>query len=180
MTIATIGLDVAKHVFQVHGADAEGRPVLRRRLRRTQLLEFFAGLPRCLVALEACSGAHFWAREIGALGHEVRLLPPRYVRPYVKRGKNDAADAEAICEAVARPTMRFVAAKSPEQRSAMMPHRVRLVLMRQRTQVTNAIRSHLAEFGIASPVGREGVERLLEVVSDEGDARVPPEARACL
>jgi transposase len=133
-----------------------------------------------LVGIEACASSHYWARELTALGHEVRLMPAQYVKPYVKRGKNDAADAEAICEAVTRPTMRFVAVKSPEQQSAMMLHRVRLVLTRQRTQVTNAIRSHLAEFGIVSPIGREGIERLLDIVSDTGDTRVPPEARACL
>jgi len=133
-----------------------------------------------LVGIEACATSHYWARELMALGHDVRLIPAQYVKPYVKRGKNDAADAEAICEAVTRPTMRFVAVKSREQQSAMMLHRVRLVLTRQRTQVSNAIRSHLAEFGIVSPVGREGIERLLQIVSDSDDARVPAEARTCL
>jgi transposase len=178
--VVTIGLDIGKSVFQVHGADASGAPMLRQKLRRSKLLLFFSKLPRCLVGIEACATSHYWARELMALGHEVRLIPAQYVKPYVKRGKNDAADAEAICEAVTRPTMRFVAVKSPEQQSAMMLHRVRLVLTRQRTQVSNAIRSHLAEFGIVSPVGREGVERLLQIVSDTDDARVPAEARACL
>jgi transposase len=178
--VVTIGLDIAKSVFQVHGVDAAGATVLRQRLTRSKLLSFFSGLPRCLIGIEACATSHHWARELIALGHEVKLMPAQYVKPYVKRGKNDAADAEAICEAVTRPTMRFVAVKSPEQQSAMMLHRVRRILMRQRTQVTNAIRAHLAEFGIVSPVGREGVERLLVVVSDAGDGRVPPEARACL
>jgi len=177
--VVTIGLDIAESVFQVHGVDAAGATVLRQRLTRSKLLAS-EKLPPCLVGIEACATSHHWARQLIALGHEVRLMPAQYVRPYVKRGKNDAADAEAICEAVARPTMRFVAVKSPEQQSAMMLHRVRLVLMRQRTQLTNAIRSHLAEFGIVSPVGREGIEKLLEVIADERDTRVPPEARACL
>lgn len=178
--VVTVGLDIAKSVFQVHGVDASGATVLRRRLTRSKLLPFFAGLPRCLIGIEACATSHHWACELIALGHEVKLMPAQYVKPYVKRGKNDAADAEAICEAVTRPTMRFAAVKSPEQRSALMLHRARRILVRQRTQVTNAVRAHLAEFGIVSPVGREGVERLLAVVADADDGRVPPEARACL
>lgn len=137
--VVTIGLDIAKSVFQVHGVDESGATVLRQRLTRSKLVLFFGKLPRCLVGIEACATSHYWARELIALGHEVRLMPAQYVKPYVKRGKNDAADAEAICEAVTRPTMRFVAVKSPEQQSAMMLHRVRLVLTRQRTQVSNAI-----------------------------------------
>lgn len=178
--VVTIGLDIAKSVFQVHGVDASGATVLRQRLTRSKLLPFFEKLPHCLVGIEACATSHHWARQLIALGHDVKLMPAQYVKPYVKRGKNDAADAEAICEAVTRPTMRFVAVKTPEQQSAMILHRVRLVLMRQRTGVTNAIRSHLAEFGIVSPVGREGVDQLLEVIADERCTRIPAEARACL
>jgi transposase len=178
--VTTIGLDIAKSVFQVHGVDAAGAAVMRHRLTRSKLLKFFGKLPSCLIGIEACASSHHWARELIALGHTVKLMPAQYVKPYVKRGKNDAADAEAICEAVTRPTMRFVAVKSPEQQSAMMLHRVRLILMRQRTQITNAIRSHLAEFGIVSPVGREGIDKLLDIVADAEDSRVPPEARLCL
>jgi len=178
--VTTIGLDLAKSVFQVHGVDAEGAVVLRQRLTRTRMLKFFAKLPSCLVGIEACASSHYWARELIALGHDVRLMPAQYVKPYVKRGKNDAADAEAICEAVTRPTMRFVGIKSPEQQSAMMLHRVRLILSRQRTQLSNALRAHLAEFGIVAPIGRNGIERLLDVIADADDGRVPAEARICL
>jgi len=178
--VATIGLDLAKSVFQVHGVDAEGVAVLRQRLTRARMLKFFARLPPCLIGIEACASSHYWARELIALGHDVKLMPAQYVKPYVKRGKNDAADAEAICEAVTRPTMRFVGIKSPEQQSAMMLHRVRLILSRQRTQLSNALRAHLAEFGIVAPVGRNGIERLLEVIADPADARVPADARMCL
>ncbi len=178
--VVTIGLDIAKSVFQVHGVGADGEVLIRRRLSRARMLPFFAKLPRCLVGIEACNNSHFWARELIALGHDVKLMPAQYVKPYVKRGKNDAADAEAICEAVTRPTMRFVAVKSPEQQSLMMLHRVRLMLNRQRTQISNAIRAHISEFGVVAPVGRLGVERLLEVVADASDDRVPEEARLCL
>jgi transposase len=178
--VITIGLDLAKSVFQVHGVDAAGEVVFRRKLRRAQLLRFFAQQPACRVGMEACASSHHWARELTALGHEVKLMPAQYVKPYVKRGKNDAADAEAICEAVSRPTMRFVAVKSPEQQSAMMLHRVRLVLCRQRTQLSNALRAHLAEFGVVAPVGRLGLERLLEIVADPEDHRLPEAARAAL
>lgn len=178
--VTTIGLDLAKSVFQVHGVDAGGAVVLRQRLTRGRMLKFFAKLPPCLVGIEACASSHYWARELIALGHEVKLMPAQYVKPYVKRGKNDAADAEAICEAVTRPTMRFVGIKSPEQQSAMMLHRVRLILSRQRTQLSNALRAHLAEFGIVAPTGRSGIERLLDVIADAGDGRVPAEARTCL
>ena len=146
----TIGLDIAKSVFQVHGVDESGTVVVRRQVRRAQLLAFFAKLPPCLVGIEACATAHHWARELMKLGHDVRLMPPSYVKPYVKRQKNDAADAEAICEAVTRPTMRFVEVKSPEQQSVMVLHRARLMLMRQRIQLSNAIRGHMAEFGLVS------------------------------
>jgi len=177
--VVTIGLDIAKSVFQVHGVDAAGEVVVRRQIRRAQLLQFFSKQPACRVGIEACATAHYWARELGRLGHDVRLMPPSYVKPYVKRQKNDAADAEAICEAVCRPTMRFVEAKSPEQQSVMVLHRVRLMLMRQRVQLSNAIRGHMAEFGLVSPIGREGLQSLLQLV-EAADARVPEEARVCI
>lgn len=178
--VVTIGLDLAKSVFQVHGVDAAGEVVVRRQVRRSQLLQFFAKQPACLVGLEACASSHHWARQLVGLGHDVKLMPAQYLKPYVKRGKNDAADAEAICEAVTRPTMRFVAIKTPEQQSATMLHRVRLVLCRQRTQLSNALRAHMAEFGIVAPAGRLGLEQLLEVVADTEDYRLPAAARACL
>jgi transposase len=146
--ITTTGLDLAKHVFQVHGVDAEGATVLRKQLRRGQMLAFFSKLPPCIVGLEACATAHYWARGLGALGHEVRLMPAQYVKAYIKRHKNDAADAEAICEAVARPTMRFVPTKTAEQQAALLLHRGRERLVRQRTALVNALRAHLAEFGV--------------------------------
>jgi len=179
-TITTIGLDIAKSVFQVHGIDATGEVVVRRRLSRGRILAFFEKLPRCLVGMEACNTSHYWARELIALGHDVRLMPAQYVKPYVKRGKNDAADAEAICEAVARPTMRFVPVKTPEQQSIMMLHRVRLMLNRQRTQLSNAMRAHMSEFGVVGPVGRMGLERLMAVIADREDLRIPADARVCL
>ena len=150
--IITVGLDLAKTVFQAHGADVSGRPVLRKKLRRDQVLAFFAQLPACVVAMEACGGAHCWGREIGKLGHDVRLIPPAYVRPFVKRQKNDA-DAEAICEAAPRPQMRFVPVKSEAAQAAAMVFRVRELLIRQRTQAINALRGHLAEFGLVVPQG---------------------------
>ena len=154
--VSVVGLDLAKSVFQVHGVNPRGEAVLRRRLSRGQLLKLFEKLQPCLVGMEACASAHHWARELAALGHEVKLMPPQYVKPYVKRGKNDAADAEAICEAVTRPTMRFVGAKSPDQQATMMLHRVRKILTRQRTQISNALRAHMAEFGIVAAIGRGG------------------------
>src|SRR5688572_26764000 len=157
--IITVGLDLAKTVFQAHGADASGRPVLRRKLRRDQVLAFFAELPACVVAMEACGGAHFWGREIGRLGHDVRLIPPAYVKPFVKRQKNDAADAEAICAAAQRPTMRFVPVKSEETQGAAMVFRVRELLIRQRTQAINALRGHLTEFGQIVPHGASNATR---------------------
>src|SRR5262245_59942184 len=169
-SVTTIGLDIAKSVFQVHGVDSTGEVVVRRRLTRGRVLAFFESLPRCLVGIEACSSSHYWARLLIARGHDVRLLPAQYVKPYLKRQKNDAADAEAICEAVTRPTMRFVPVKSPEQQSVMMLHRVRLMLNRQRTQISNALRSHLSEFGVVAPIGRNGIEQLLMVINDENDA----------
>jgi transposase len=178
--VTTIGLDIAKSVFQVHGVDADGQVVVRRRLTRAHVLKFFARLPRCLIGIEACATAHHWARELLTLGHDVRLMPPAYVKAYVKRQKNDAADAEAICEAVGRPTMRFVEPKTVEQQSVMMLHRVRLMLTRQRTQVGNAIRAHLAELGLVAPVGRKGLASLLAIIADETDVRLPATTRGCL
>lgn len=179
-TIATIGLDIAKSVFQVHGINAEGEVAMRRRLSRGRAIAFFSKLPRCLVGIEACNTSHYWARQLIALGHDVRLMPAQYVKPYVKRSKNDAADAEAICEAVTRPTMLFVAVKTPEQQSVMMLHRVRLMLNRQRTQLSNSMRAHMSEFGVVASVGRTGLDRLLEIIMDDDDQRIPSDARVCL
>jgi transposase len=179
-TITTIGLDIAKSVFQVHCVDAAGQVVMRRQLKRRYVLAFFQKLPPCLIGIEACASAHHWSRELQALGHTVKLMPPAYVKPYVKRHKNDAADAEAICEAVTRANMRFVATKTREQQSCLTLHRTRHLLMRQQTSVINAIRAHLAEFGIVAPVGRQGVEQLLGVVADSNDKRLPEVARACV
>jgi transposase len=179
-TITTIGLDIAKSVFQVHGVDAAGEVVIRRQLKRRSVLAFFQKLPPCLVGIEACASSHHWSRELKELGHTVRLMPPAYVKPYVKRQKNDVADAEAICEAVTRANMRFVATKTPEQQSGLVLHRTRHLFIRQQTSVINAIRAHLAEFGIVAPVGRKGVEELLDVVADASDQRVPELARGCL
>ncbi len=153
MEITTVGLDLAKNVFQVHAIGSTGGVVVRRSLRRAQVIPFFSKLPPCLIGMEACGTSHHWARELVGLGHEVRLMPPAYVKPYVKRGKNDAGDAEAICEAVTRPTMRFVPIKSVEQQAALALHRTRDLLVRQRTQLVNMIRGLLAEFGIAIPKG---------------------------
>src|SRR3972149_9163470 len=178
--MTTIGLDIAKSVFQVHGVDAEGKVLIRRQLKRRYVLAFFEKLPPCLVGIEACASSHHWSRQLKALGHTVRLMPPAYVKPYVKRQKNDAADAEAICEAVTRANMRFVETKTPEQQSCLMLHRTRQLFIRQQTSVINAIRAHLAEFGIVAPVGRKGVEQLLAVVADASDRRVPELARACV
>jgi transposase len=178
--VRTIGLDIAKSVFQIHGVDAAGNVVVRRRLKRRYVLSFFQKLPSCLIGIEACASSHHWSRELQALGHTVRLMPPAYVRPYVKRQKNDAADAEAICEAVTRANMRFVATKTPEQQSCLMLHRTRHLFIRQQTAVINAIRAHLAEFGIVAPVGRNGVEQLLDVVADTSDKRLLDVARACV
>ena len=178
--VTTIGLDIAKSVFQVHGIDAEGRVIIRRQLKRRYVLAFFQKLPPCLVGIEACATSHHWSRELRALGHTARLMPPTYVKPYVKRQKNDAADAEAICEAVTRANMRFVETKTPEQQSCLMLHRTRQLFIRQQTSVINAIRAHMAEFGIVAPVGRKGVEQLLAIAMDASDRRVTEVARACL
>jgi transposase len=178
--VSTIGLDLAKNVFQVHGVDVAGETVIRRQLRRRQVLPFFRKQPACLVGIEACATSHHWSRELGTFGHEVRIMPANYVKPYVKRNKNDAADAEAICEAVTRPSMRFVAVKTAEQQSVLMVHRTRELLVRQRTMVVNAIRAHMAEFGDVARVGLPQVRELLEVITDEADKRIPPLARTCL
>ena len=178
--VTTVGLDIAKSVFQVHGVDGAGQVVVRRQLKRRYVLAFFEKLPPCLVGIEACASSHHWSRELKALGHTVKLMPPAYVKPYVKRQKNDATDAEAICEAVTRANMRFVATKTPEQQSALTLHRTRHLFIRQQTAVINVIRAHLAEFGIVAPVGRKGVETLLDVVANPADRRVPVVARACL
>ena len=177
--ITTIGLDIAKSVFQVHGVAADGQVVIRRQLKRRYVLAFFQKLSPCLVGIEACASSHHWSRELKALGHTVRLMPPAYVKLYVKRQKNDAADAEAICEAVTRANMRFVETKMPEQQSCLMLHRTRHLFIRQQTAVINAIRAHFAEFGIVAPVGRNGVEELLNVVVDSNEKRLPEIARGC-
>jgi transposase len=179
MHITTIGLDLAKHWFQIHGIDAAGKVVVRRRLRRAEVVEFFRRQGPCLVGMEACATAHHWARELIALGHEVKLMPPAYVKAYVKRNKNDAADAEAICEAVTRPSMRFVPVKDVDQQSVLMMHRARNLLVRQRTMLVNALRAHLAEFGVIAPQGLRHVERLVAAIEEDSPA-LPELARSIL
>ena len=178
--VSTIGLDIAKSVFQIHGVDDAGAVVMRKRVSRAKVLEFFGGLSPCLVGIEACPSAHHWSRELAALGHTVRLLPPNYVKAYLKRSKNDANDAAAICEAVTRPSMRFVPIKTREQQSGLMLHRTRQLLVRQRTMLSNAIRGHMAELGIISAKGRNGTAELFQVIANTEDNRVPPIARFCL
>ena len=179
--IITIGLDIAKSVLQVHGVDAEGKVVVRRQLRRSEVLKFFADLPFCLVGMEACGTSHYWARQVGALGHEVRLLPPIHVKPYVKRGrKNDAADAAAICEAVSRPHMQFVPVKSPEQQGALMLHRTRDLLVRQRTMLISALRGHLAEFGLIAAQGKGSFTKLVASLNAEASDALPELALSAL
>jgi transposase len=178
--VSTIGLDIAKSVFQVHGVDAAGVVMIRKRVSRTRVLEYFAELPRCLVGIEACPSAHHWGREFQGLGHTVRLIPPSYVKAYLKRGKNDANDAAAICEAVTRPSMRFVPIKTKEQQTALMLHRTRQLLVRQRTMLSNALRGHLAELGIVSAKGRNGTAELLRIIADSADGRISQAVRGIL
>jgi len=180
MQISTLGIDIAKNVFQVHGVDAAEKVVLKKQLRRGQVLEFVGKLPPCLIGMEACATSHHWAREFRRLGHDVQLMPPGYVKAYVKRSKNDAADAAAICEAVRRPSMRFVPIKNAEQQAALMLHRTRDLLIRQRTQLINAMRAHLAELGLVAPKGREGLQQLLRTVAQAEEEQLPSDARlAC-
>jgi transposase len=180
MQVTTIGLDIAKTVFQVHGVDQHGNLVLRQRLSRGNVLAFFANLPRCVIGLEACGGAHYWARELTKVGHEVRLMPPQYVRPYVKTNKHDAADADACCEAVQRPGMRFVPVKNEQQQSLLMLHRIRDRLIAERTGTINAIRGHMAEFGMVAAQRDAGLKTLIAIITDGDDVRLPALARELL
>lgn len=180
MQIKTLGIDLAKSVFQLHGVDDNGEVVLQKKLRRGVVLDFLSKLEPCLVGMEACATGHFWAREITTLGHEVRLISPAYVKPYVKRHKNDAADAEAICEAVSRPNMRFVSIKSAEQQSVLVLHRSRDLMVRQRTMIVNAIRAHIAEFGVIAAQGPRKVVGLITRLRDGDDLGLPEFARAAI
>jgi transposase len=180
MNSNTIGLDIAKSVFQVHGVEARTGTVFKKRLRRPQVKEYFAGLEPSLIGIEACGGAHHWARELCKLGHEVKLLPPAYVKPYVKRGKSDALDAEAICEALVRPTMRFVPIRSVESQAVLVLHKVRDQLVKQRTTLINVLRGHMAEFGIVAPKGVWRTGELKAIVADQADWRLPDLARRAL
>lgn len=179
MQVTTIGLDLAKSVFQVHCVDAAGEVLLVRQLRRTQLLAFFGRLEPCLVGMEACGSAHYWAREIMALGHEVKLIPPAYVKPFVRRNKTDAADAAAICEAVTRPDMRFVAVKTPQRQAVMSMHKTRALMIEQRTRLTNALRAHMAEYGVIAPTGRQGFQTLLDRLARD-EPSIPADLRRAL
>ena len=180
MTITTIGIDLAKSIFQLHGVNAEGDVVMRKKIRRSAVLDTLKDIPPCLIGMEACATAHHWAREISAFGHEVKLMPPTYVKPYVKRGKNDMADAEAICEAVTRPTMRFVPIKSKDCQGVLVLHRTRDLLMRQRTMLLNAARGHLAEFGIIAPQGAHKAIQLINQIRAGEHEDLPDIARAAL
>jgi len=179
-SITVIGLDLAKSVFQVHGINAEGEVVVRRKLSRSRVLAYFNQLEPCLVGMEACATAHYWGRELRALGHDVKLMPPQFVKPYLKSQKNDMRDAEAICEAVTRPTMRFVLIKTPDQQALLALHGVRDHWVRLSTRLINTLRGYLAEFGIVAARGRMGVEAILEVLADDEDDRIPDLARECL
>jgi transposase len=178
--VSTVGLDIAKSVFQIHGAAVDGAVVIRKRVTRSKVLDFFAALPPCVIGIEACPSAHHWSRKLAALGHTVRLMPPSYVKAYLKRSKNDANDAAAICEAVTRPSMRFVPTKSEQQQSGLMLHRSRQLLVRQRTMLSNAIRGHMAELGIISAKGRNGIAELLKIIANTEDDRVPADGRFSL
>src|SRR6201985_3744293 len=178
--VSTIGLDIAKSVFQVHGVDSAGAVVMRKRISRAKVLGFFGCLAPCLVGIEACPSAHHWSRELQAIGHTVRLLPPSYVKAYLKRSKNDANDAAAICEAVTRPSMRFVPIKTKEQQTALMLHRTRQLLVRQRTMLSNALRGHLAELGMVSAKGRNGTAELLRIIAPGADNRISAAVRGIL
>jgi transposase len=178
--VSTIGLDIAKSVFQVHGVDVDGAVVIRKRISRAKVVEFFATLTPCLVGIEACPTAHYWSRKLQALGHTVRLMPPSYVKAYLKRSKNDANDAAAICEAVTRPSMRFVPTKSEQQQSALMLHRSRQLLVRQRTMLSNAIRGHMAELGVISAKGRNGTAELLKIIAKDEEDLISGVARLSL
>ena len=178
--VSTIGLDIAKSVFQVHGVDVAGSVVIRKRVSRAKVLEYFGGLPRCVVGIEACPSAHHWGRELQALGHQVRLLPPSYVKAYLKRSKNDANDAAAICEAVTRPSMTFVPVKGVEQQGLSMLHSARSQLIGQRTQLINAARGHLSELGIIAARGLLGFAELAAIIRDESDHRLPVTAGAAM
>ena len=180
MQVITIGIDLAKHVFQVHGVDANDKVAFNKPLRRPQMLPYFAKLAPCLIGMEACASAHYWARELKKLGHDVRLMPAKDVKAYVKRNKNDAVDAAACCEAVRRPAVRTVPVKTPEQQAQLMQHRVRDLLVRQRTQAINALRSHLAELGIIAAQGYEGLKTLLSIITNGSDARPRMRVSACL
>jgi len=175
-----IGVDIAKNVFQIHGIDAEGKVLFRRKLKHSDFLAFFTNLHSCLIGMEACSSAHHWGRELTKLGHNVKLMPAVYVNPYVKLQKNGATDAEAICEALARPTMRFVAIKSEDQQAVLMMHRARQLLIRQRTMIVNALRAHIAELGMVSPQRVTGANKLIALVECEEDESIPVVARTDL
>jgi transposase len=173
MNITTIGLDLAKSVFQVHGADEQGKVVLKKQLKRSQMLPFFANLPPCLIGMEACGGAHFWARKLEQLGHTVKLMAPQFVKPYVKTNKHDAADAEAICEAVSRPSMRFVPVKTGDQQAVLSLHRARQGFVKARTAQANQIRGLLAEFGLVIPQGIGSIVRRLPEILEDGQNDLP-------
>jgi transposase len=178
--VSTIGLDIAKSIFQIHGVGSDGEVIIRKRVSRAKLVEFFAALQPCLVGIEACPSAHYWSRQLQALGHTVRLMPPSYVKAYLKRSKNDANDAAAICEAVTRPSMRFVPIKSEQQQSGLMLHRSRQLLVRQRTMLSNAIRGHMAELGLVAAKGRNGTAELLKIINHAENDRIPAAARFSL